>query len=156
MRFCDDMGIKHQPLLNPEDMRKSIIPIYRQVTDIVHQYNRPFVLHSCGNIDTVMDDLIRTGGINAKHSNEDIIAPFADIVKRYGDRIGNFGGMDVGVLTTETPETICAMTLECLKKVNGHGGIAISSGSSVPDYVPAENYLAMNEAVRDWRGETLK
>jgi len=82
-----------------------MIPTYRQVTDIVHRCNKPFVLHSCGNIDVVMKDIIQEGGINAKHSNEDIIAPFADVVARFGDQIGNFGGLDVGVLTTESPET---------------------------------------------------
>ena len=153
MRFCDDLGIKHQTLLSPDDIRRCIIPTYRQVTDIVHQYNRPFALHSCGNITEVMDDLIDTAKIDAKHSNEDIIMPFTDVVRTYGHRLGNFGGLDVGVLTSESPETIRKMTMECLDEIKGHGGVAFSSGSSVPDYIPAEGYLAMNEAVRDWRGD---
>ncbi|MDR1030283.1 MAG: hypothetical protein LBL76_05370 [Treponema sp.] len=46
---------------------------------------KPFLLHSCGCIFKVMDDLI-AARIDAKHSNEDAIAP-------YGRRIGNFGGL---------------------------------------------------------------
>jgi len=153
MRFCDDLGINHQTLLAPEDIRRCIIPIYRKVTDIVHSYNKPFVLHSCGNLSAVMDDIIADGKIDAKHSNEDAILPFPDVVATYGDRIGNFGGLDVGVLTMESPENIRKMTFECLEKIQGHGGIAFSSGSSVPKYIPSQNYLAMNEAVRDWRGD---
>ena len=79
--------------------------------------------------------------------------PFAELVARDGDRIGNFGGLDVWVMKMEFPENIRKMTLECLEKIQGNGGIAFSSGSSVPDYVPTANYLAMNEAVRDWRGD---
>lgn len=153
MRFCDDLGINHQTLLAPDDIRRCIIPTYRKVTDIVHKYEKPFVLHSCGNTNAVIDDIITKGGINAKHSNEDVIMPFAEVVARDGDRIGNFGGLDVSVLTTESPENIRKMTLECLEKIQGNGGIAFSSGSSVPEYVPIANYLAMNEAVRDWRGD---
>lgn len=41
-----------------------------------------------------MDDLIGTVKIDAKHSNEDAIAPFPVWVEKYGDRIGNFGGID--------------------------------------------------------------
>lgn len=153
MRFCDDMGIKHQTLLPPDDLRELVIPTYRRITDIVHSYGRPFILHSCGNVNAIMDDLIDVAKIDGKHSNEDIIAPFADVVHEYGHRIGNFGGIDVGVMTSESPEIIRKMTLECLEAVQGYGGVAISSGSSVPDYVPPENYFAMNEAVRDWRGD---
>ena len=36
-----------------------------------------------------MEDLITDVGIDAKHSNEDQIAPFPEWVRRYGDRIGN-------------------------------------------------------------------
>ena len=57
------------------------------------------------------------------------------------------------VLCQESPETIRKMIFECLDAIQGHGGIAFSSGNSIPDYVPAEGYLAMNEAVRDWRGD---
>ncbi len=119
---------------------------------------KPFLLHSCGCIFEVMDDLIDTVKIDAKHSNEDQIAPFTEWVERYGNRIGNFGGIDTGVLCTQTPETIREMTLDCLKRIEQiphHGGIAFSSGNSIPDYVPTDRYLAMVEAVRDWRGDKV-
>jgi uroporphyrinogen decarboxylase len=37
-----------------------------------------------------MENLINISKIDAKHSNEDQIAPFSEWVNRYGDRIGNF------------------------------------------------------------------
>lgn len=152
-RFCDDLGMKTQTLISPADIRTDIIPVYGKIADIVHRAGKPLLLHSCGCMDGIMDDLIEKGKINAKHSNEDIIIPFADFVDQYGDRIGNFGGLDVNVLSQGKPEDIRKATLDILERIQGHGGVAISSGSSVPDYVPAENYLAMNEAVRDWRGD---
>ena len=45
-----------------------------------------------------MDDLIEKAGIDAKHSNEDQIAHFSKWVELYGERIGNFGGIDTDVL----------------------------------------------------------
>ena len=33
----------------------------------------------------------------------------------------------------------------------GHGGFALGSGNSVPDYVPVEGYMAMNRAANRWR-----
>lgn len=159
LRFGDDLGYKCQTLISPDDIRRCVIPVYQKILSMVHtQTGKPFLLHSCGCIFDVMDDLIDTAGIDAKHSNEDQIAPFTEWVERYGSRIGNFGGLDTGVLCTETPETIRAMTLDCLERIEripNHGGIAFSSGNSIPDYVPTEGYLAMVEAVRDWRGDKV-
>ena len=53
------------------------------------------------------------------------------------------------------PEFIRAYVLDCLEKVRGKGGIAFSSGNSIPDYVPTEGYLAMVDTVREWRGDKV-
>ena len=45
-----------------------------------------------------MDEIISVAGINAKHSNEDQIAPYSVWTETYGDRIGNFGGLDTDAL----------------------------------------------------------
>lgn len=153
LRFGDDLGFNTATLLSPEDIRTHIIPQYRRITDLVHQKGKPFLLHSCGCIFEVFDELIDQAGIDAKHSNEDSIAHFSVWVDRYGHRIGNFGGIDTDVLCRNTPEEIRLYILDCLDRVAGHGGIAFSSGNSIPDYVPVSGYLAMVETVRDWRGD---
>jgi uroporphyrinogen decarboxylase len=45
------------------------------------------------------------------------------------------------------------MVCEILTYTGEHGGIAIGSGNSIPEYVPDEGYLAMVETVRKMRGE---
>ena len=77
-------------------------------------------------------------------------------VEKYGDRIGNFGGIDTDVLCRYDESYIRKYVFDCLDAVKGHGGIAFSSGNSIPDYVPTAGYLAMIEAVRDWRGDPLE
>lgn len=153
LRFGDDLGYKSQTSISPDDIRRHIIPVYQRIISRVHQENKPFLLHSCGRIFDVMEDLIGTAKIDAKHSNEDQIAHFTQWVERYGDRIGNFGGIDTDVLCRYSPEYIREYILDCLDKVKGHGGIAFSSGNSIPDYVPTESYLVMIDTVRQWRGE---
>ena len=37
-------------------------------------------------------------------------------------------------------------------RCQGHGGFAIGTGNSIPDYVPAESYLNMVEIIREYRG----
>jgi uroporphyrinogen decarboxylase len=153
LRFGDDLGYKASTLLSPEDVRAHVFPVYRCIVDMVHASGTPFLLHSCGNIFALMDGLIDEVGIDAKHSNEDEIAPFAEWVDRYGDRIGNFGGIDLGSLCRLGPAEIERAVRAILERVEGHGGIAFASGNSIPACVPTANYLAIVHAVREHRGE---
>ncbi len=153
LRFGDDLGFKSSSLLSKEDILNSVIPQYKRIIECVHGAGKPFLLHSCGCIFNVMDELIDEAKIDAKHSNEDEIAHFTVWVDKYGDRIGNFGGIDTDVLCRYPREYIEQYVLDCLEKVKGKGGIAFSSGNSIPDYVPTEGYHAMVETVRKWRGD---
>ena len=153
LRFGDDLGFNTSTLLSADDIRAHILPQYRRITDLVHATGRPFLLHSCGNLFGVFDDVITHANIDAKHSNEDGIAHFSVWVDRYGERIGNFGGIDTDVLCRQSPDYIRDYVLDSLSRTAGRGGIAFASGNSIPDYVPTEGYLAMVETVRDWRGD---
>ncbi|AKJ65261.1 uroporphyrinogen decarboxylase family protein [Kiritimatiella glycovorans] len=153
-RFGDDLGFRSATLLQPEEIRKHVIPQYKRLIDLVHSKNKPFLLHSCGKIYEVMDDLIGNAGIDAKHSNEDAIDRFDVWVERYGDRIGNFGGVEMNVLCLRTPDEIRDYVRAVLERTaTGHGGVALGSGNQISSYVPPEGFIAMTETVREWRGE---
>lgn len=153
MRFGDDLGFKSTTLMPHDIIRRLIIPVYAKIIEQVHCASRPFLLHSCGQIYDIMDDLISTSKIDAKHSNEDQIAPFTDWVDKYGDRIGNFGGVDTDVLCQCNRQEIEQYVNRVLENCGHKNGIAIGCGNSIPYYVPVEGYLAMTETVRKWRGE---
>ncbi|MGN0980266.1 MAG: uroporphyrinogen decarboxylase family protein [Candidatus Avoscillospira sp.] len=152
-RFGDDLGFKSNTLLPAEEIRTLVIPQYRNIVDAVHQTGKPFLLHSCGQIFGVMDDLIRDAHIDAKHSNEDQIAPFPVWVEKYGDKIGNFGGIDTDAVCRLDKASLREYITDVVQKCTGHGGFAFGSGNSIPDYVPVENYLNMNQIIRELRGE---
>jgi len=150
-RFGDDLGFKTSTLLSPEDIRLHIMPNYKRVIEKIHAAGKPFLLHSCGAIFDVMDDLINAG-IDAKHSNEDQIAPFHEWVYSYGDRIGNFGGIDTDAVCRLPHRELKEYITGVLNRCEGHGGFAFGSGNSIPTYVPVDNYCDMIEIVRSWRG----
>lgn len=99
-----------------------------------------------------MDDLI-AAGIDAKHSNEDQIAYFPEWVKRYGDKIGNFGGIDTDAVCCLDRQEMREYINDVYRTCKGHGGFAFGSGNSIPNYVPVDRYLNMNEIIRELRGE---
>lgn len=128
-----------------------MIPQYRKLADLIHSTGKPFLFHSCGNIFTIMDDVIDGAKIDAKHSNEDSIVTFDIWVKKYGDRIGNFGGIDVDALCRLPEAEMHTYIQNLINKCIGHGGFAFGTGNSVPDYVPVDQYLIMNKIVREIR-----
>ena len=151
-RFGDDLGYKTATMFSHDTLRRYIFPHYKPIIDAIHARGRPFLYHSCGNIFGVMEDIL-AAGIDAKHSNEDAIAPFSAWVERYGGRIGNFGGIDTDRLCRCSEAEIREEVGDIVRQCAGHGGIAFGTGNSIPGYVPPANYLAMVEAIRELRGD---
>jgi uroporphyrinogen decarboxylase len=152
-RFGDDLGFKTSTLVSPKMLRQFVIPQYKRVISQIKQAKMPFLWHSCGKIFSVMDDVIALG-IDAKHSNEDIIAPFDEWITRFGERIGLVGGIDVDILCQKSPAEIVEIGVEKGRRFrNAARGYAFGSGNSIPDYIPVEGYLAMIEAARKIRAE---
>ena len=118
--------------------------------------DKTFLLHSYGKIFDVMEELINIAKIDARHSNEDNIAPLSEWVEKYGYRIGNFGGMDLDIICENDEKSIKKYVKEIIEYSINHNGFMVGSGNSIPDYVPAEGYLAMIGQTNEIRGIKLK
>lgn len=150
-RMGDDLGHRTSTMLDPEIIRTHIIPQHKRIVDIVHHAGKKFLLHSCGNIFSVMPDLIAMG-IDAKHSNEDQIAPFDEWIKRYNSQIGLFGGFDVNLLSLGDYHTAYDKVLKDGTYFRSIAkGYGLGSGNSIPEYVSVDAYRGMIDAVRQIR-----
>ena len=146
-RFGDDLGFKSSLLTNPGTVRSHIVPQYQKLVSLIHDAGRPFLWHSCGCIFEIMEDVLAVG-IDAKHSNEDAIAPYDRWIQDYGDRIGLCGGFDMDFLCRATPEEVQRRVYIDGRRFRSTArGYALGSGNSIADYLPTENFLAMVEAV---------
>lgn len=139
----DDMGFRTGPLLSPPDLREFVLPGHTIMARMSHEAGRPYLLHSCGNLALIMDDLIDDVKIDAKHSFEDTIEDVRDAKKRYGDRIALLGGIDVDFLCRESEEAIRARVRNTLEICMPGGGYCLGTGNSVANYIPVDNYLVM-------------
>ncbi len=152
-RIGDDLGFKGGLLSSPAVIRQHVVPQYRRLIGAIHGAGKPMLWHSCGKIFEVMEDMI-AAGIDAKHSNEDVIAPFDEWIGRYSQRIGLFGGIDMDLLCREKPGEITRRAVEDGRRFRASAhGWALGSGNSIPEYVPTEGYLALVEAARILRQE---
>lgn len=145
----DDLGFKTQTMISPAHLRQYIFPWHKRLVDYAHQHGKLVMLHACGNLQEVMDDLIDNVGIDAKHSFEDVIQPVTVFKRQYGHRIAVLGGVDVHVLASETPDEVKRYTRTIIEQCAPGGGWALGSGNSVANYIPVANFLAMLEAGRE-------
>ena len=139
----DDMGFRTGTLIHPDALRKYCLPWHKRIAAMTHAKDLPYFLHSCGNLGTIMEDLINDIKIDAKHSYEDGIIPVQDFQARYGSRIGVLGGIDLNILAAGTPDDVRKHARFLMETCGSRGRYAIGSGNSIPSYVPVENYLAM-------------
>lgn len=143
----DDWGFNTQTFLAPEQMKQYVYPWHKKIVEAGHRAGKPVLLHSCGNFDLAMEDVIELLGYDAKHSYEDAILPVEDSYERWGHRIAILGGMDVDFIIRSEPAEIQRRCRAMLERTRERGGYALGTGNSVPEYIPQEHYLAMIETV---------
>lgn len=143
----DDWGFKTQTLFSPEMLRRWIFPWHKKIVEAIHKNGKIAILHSCGQLKDVMNDVINDMNYDAKHSFEDQITPIEDALNIWGSRIALLGGIDMDFLARSTPASIIQRSKSILEKTLLTGGYALGSGNSIPDYIPDENFLAMISTV---------
>ena len=142
----DDWGFNSQPMLSPAQMREYAFPWHKKMVEVAHKHGKPAVLHSCGQLESVMEDIIEDMKFDGKHSYQDNILPVEDAYRRWGGRIAILGGLDVDFLVRSEPEEITARARRMLEMAEEKGGYALGSGNSIPSYIPPEHYFAMLRA----------
>ncbi len=145
----DDWGFKTQTVLAPEDMRRYVFPWHKRIVDAIHGTGRPAILHSCGNLELVMDEVIDTMGYDGKHSFEDTILPVEEAYERWGSRIAILGGIDVDFVIRASVDDIKKRARAMLDRTREQGSFALGTGNSVPEYVPQEKFLALISVATD-------
>lgn len=146
----DDWGFKNQTMFSPDMLRRWVFPWHKKIVESIHAAGKVAILHSCGQLRDVMDEVIDDLNFDAKHSFEDQITPIEDAYELWGRRIALLGGIDMDFLARRTPEEIRQRSAAMLEKTLERGGYALGSGNSIPDYIPDENYFAMISVVRNF------
>jgi len=145
----EDMGFKTSIMLPPAWMRAHIFPWHKKIARLCRDAGKLIILHSCGNLDLIYDDIIDSG-FQAKHSFEDTIEPVWSVQKRIGSLIALFGGLDVDFITRKTREEVIERTKYILDSCACETGYAFGSGNSVADYINFENYITALNTARKW------
>ncbi len=148
--MCDDYGYKAGLFMSPKNYHKYVLPWIKKICDTAHKGGLKFMLHSCGDIYKIFEDLIKNG-VDAIHPIEPTTSnPDFDIFKlheKHGDKVTFVGNVSPQDLSTESPEFIREYTKKLLKEIAPGGGLILGSGHSINPAIKVENFLAMRETV---------
>jgi uroporphyrinogen decarboxylase len=147
----DDLGFKTGTLISPKDLGELVLPGHRLLAQMAHDAGRPYILHSCGKLDRIMDALMDDVGIDGRHSFEDTILDVRDAKVGMGERMALLGGIDVDFLCRASEAEIRQRVRETLAVCQPGGGYLLGTGNTVANYIPVENYLAMLDEGRKFK-----
>jgi len=148
-----DLGFKTSTFLSRDLLRQHVFPWTKKYSALAHEHGKMFWLHCCGNIydGGVIEDLIEYVEIDALHSFQDEILPVSDFKARYGDRVATLGGVDVDKLARLDEASLRKYIRSILASCMPGGRFALSSGNTITNYVPLQNYCTMLEESRRWQ-----
>jgi len=143
----DDWGFNTQTMISPSDMREFVFPWHKKIVETIHKAGKLAILHSCGNLSAVYEDIINDMKYDGKHSYQDNICPVETMYDLYADRLAILGGIDVDYLCRTPEEEITRRCRAMLEKTVDKGSYGLGSGNSITEYTPLKSYLAMLKAI---------
>jgi len=147
--LADDIAFNSGPLLPAGWVAEVYITRLQRICDAFHKKNMKVLFHSDGNLNPILDDLVFAGidGLNPIEilAGMDVL----NIHKKFPD-LFMAGGIDVSqLLSFGTPRAIKDVVKKTIDDAGGR--IMIGSSTEVHDAVPLENFLAMREAVIEYK-----
>lgn len=143
--WYDDMGYKGMTFFSPNLYRSILQPYHKRAVDWAHNHGIYAQLHSCGDVMTLLPDIVATG-VDALNPLEVKAGMDAVRIKReYRDRLLLRGGINA-VLWNDT-EAILHEIREKVPILKENGGYIFASDHSIPNSVSLENMKRIMEEI---------
>lgn len=144
--FCagDDFATQRGLMISPEKWRKFIKPRLDRILEVGRKRNKYIWFHSCGDITSVLPDLIDMG-INVWETVQLHTLPISPekLKREYGKHITFFGGINTQKMPFAKPEEIKDEVNHCIEVLGEGGGYICGPDHTVNLDVPCENTVAM-------------
>ena len=149
--FGDDWGQQTGLQMGPGLWRQFIYPELKRMYGVVREAGKYVVIHSCGKVDELFDDLIEIG-LNCFNPFQPEVIDVFDIMRRYRGRLAFHGGLSTQrTLPYGSVQDVRDETLRLLE-AGRDGGYVFAPSHSVEGDVPLENMLAFIEVLHNQSG----
>ena len=149
--FGDDWGQQHGLIMGPAFWREYILPQIRRMYQTVRRAGKFVMIHSCGDVDELFDDLI-AAGLNCFNPFQPEVMDIYEILPRYRGRLAFHGGLSIQkTLPFGTPDDVRAESLRLLE-LGADGGYIFSPSHSVESDTSLENIFTFIDTARTQPG----
>jgi uroporphyrinogen decarboxylase len=149
--FGDDWGMQRGLQMGPVVWHEYLYPVLKRMYGVVRDASKYVMIHSCGDVDELFDDLIAIG-LNCFNPFQPEVMDVPALIERYRGRLAFYGGMSTqrtlpyGSVQDVRDET------ERLLALGREGGYVFSPAHDVEGDVPLENMLAFLEVIQSQPG----
>ena len=144
--FADSRGI----FMSPRHFREFILPALKRQTQKLKKKSVPVILHHCGNISSVLEDIVNETGADGLQPLQPEAMDIADAKRHVGDRICLWGNISINTLSFGSPEDVAKEVKERIKNCAPGGGYILGSSHSLIDSIKVENLYAMVKAAHKY------
>jgi hypothetical protein len=149
-----DFGTQRGPFISVDTYRELYKPFHTQVNDWIHTHTAwKTLIHSCGSVAAFLEDFVEAGFdiLNPVQCSAAGMDP-AWLKRAFGDRITFWGG---GIDTQQTlpfgtPREVREAVRDQIRVFGSRGGFVFNTIHNVQARTPAENLVALYEAVREF------
>lgn len=148
--FGNDFGTQADIIISPQHFEEFMLPWIRQFAAQGHRHGYQVLLHSCGSIHKVVEQLI-DAGIDCLHPLQAQAAGMdaETLAHRFKGRIAFMGGVDAQELMTHASPAEVRAEVRRVKGLLGPRLIVSPSHETLLGNVPPANVQAMAEAARE-------
>lgn len=142
MWYGDDLGFANSTMVSPEVYRKYLFPYLEEMGRICRQRDIPFIIHSHGSINEILNDLYLCG-FNAIHPVGPGTMDIVDVKKKWKERLCLIGNVSAFAMESGTPEQIEENVKDLIRQVGQGGGYCVGTSGGITLSVPLENHKAL-------------
>lgn len=148
---ANDMGMNERTLISPAHLREFFFPSFGRQIKTWKQAGGRVLLHSCGNVDAVLEDLADLGIDALNNLQVRAGMNLASAKARIGDRVTIVGNVDAtGVMCQQDKSLIDRAIREVVETAGRDGALILATDHSFHEGIPTENVLYFLEKAKEY------